>query len=88
MSVEFDPKKAQSAAALNSKGLEHGIVHIDGVPTKHYLREELEASLADRGFKVLDIDKLEYPWTTEFDAPPRWMKAPFPWDWFVVARRK
>lgn len=81
------PRAAQSAAALNSKGLEHGIVHIDGVPTKHYLREELEASLADRGFKVLDIDKLEYPWTTEFDAPPRWMKAPFPWDWFVAAQR-
>ena len=83
----MDPRAAQSAAALNSKGLEHGIVHIDGVPTKHYLREELEASLADRGFKVLDIDKLEYPWTTEFDAPPRWMKAPFPWDWFVAAQR-
>lgn len=83
----MDPKDAQQAAALNTKGLEHGIVHIDGVPTKHYLREELEASLAARGFSVEAIEKLEYPWTTEFEAPPKWMQAPFPWDWFVVARR-
>lgn len=83
----MDPREAQKAAALNGKGLEHGIVHIDGVPTKHYLKEELEALFTDRGFKVLDIDKIEYPWTTEFDAPPKWMKAPFPWDWFVAAQR-
>jgi 2-polyprenyl-3-methyl-5-hydroxy-6-metoxy-1,4-benzoquinol methylase len=83
----MDARAAQNAAALNSKGLEHGIVHIDNVPTKHYLKEELEALFADRGFKVLDIDKLEYPWTTEFDAPPKWMKAPYPWDWFVAAQR-
>jgi ubiquinone/menaquinone biosynthesis C-methylase UbiE len=83
----MDPRTAQKEAALNSKGLEHGIVHIDDVPTKHYLREELEATLADRGFSVEAIEKLEYPWTTEFDAPPKWMKAPFPWDWFVVAKR-
>jgi 2-polyprenyl-3-methyl-5-hydroxy-6-metoxy-1,4-benzoquinol methylase len=83
----MDPQEAQKAAALNSKGLEHGIVRIDDVPTKHYLREELEALLSDRGFQVLDIEKIEYPWTTEFDAPPKWMKAPYPWDWFVAARR-
>ncbi|MBK6369321.1 MAG: class I SAM-dependent methyltransferase [Flavobacteriales bacterium] len=83
----MDPRTAQKEAALNSKGLEHGIVHIDDVPTKHYLREELEATLMDRGFAVEAIEKLEYPWTTEFDAPPTWMKAPFPWDWFVAAKR-
>ncbi len=83
----MDPQAAQKAAALNSHGLEHGLVSIDNVPTKHYLREELEALLNDRGFQVLDIEKIEYPWSTEFDAPPRWMKAPFPWDWFVAAKR-
>lgn len=81
------PKQAQKEAGLESEELDHGIVRIDGVPTKHYLREELEATLADRHFEVLAIEKLEYPWTTEFDTPPRWMKAPFPWDWFVVAKR-
>ncbi|MBK9176264.1 MAG: class I SAM-dependent methyltransferase [Flavobacteriales bacterium] len=83
----MDAREAQRAAALNGKGLEHGIVHIDGVPTKHYLREELEAMLTDRGFGVLEIEKIEYPWTTEFAEPPRWMKSPYPWDWFVAARR-
>ncbi|MBK9147003.1 MAG: methyltransferase domain-containing protein [Flavobacteriales bacterium] len=83
----MDPKEAQKAAAINSNGLEHGLVSIDNVPTKHYLREELEALLDERGFHVLDIEKIEYPWGTEFDAPPRWMKAPFPWDWFVAAKR-
>src|SRR5690606_12498917 len=37
----MDPKEAQQKAALNSKGLEHGTVYIDNVPTKHYLKEEL-----------------------------------------------
>lgn len=81
------PKEAQRDAALDGEGLEHGIVHLDGVPTKHYLREELEALLGERGFEVRDIEKIEYPWTTEFDSPPKWMKAPYPWDWFVAARR-
>jgi SAM-dependent methyltransferase len=84
----MSPKEAQMAAALNSKGLEHGTVYIDDVPTKHYLKEELEALFADRGFNILALEKLEYPWTTEFTAPPKWMKAPFPWDWFLVAQRK
>jgi ubiquinone/menaquinone biosynthesis C-methylase UbiE len=83
----MEPEKAQETASLEGDGIEHGIVHIDGVPTKHYLQEELEASLHERGFAVESIDKLEYPWNTEFDAPPKWMKAPYPWDWFVVARR-
>ncbi len=81
------PAEAQRAAALNGKGLEHGIVHIDNVPTKHYLREELEAMLAEGGFAIKAMEKIEYPWTTEFDNPPKWMKAPYPWDWFVAAQR-
>ena len=66
---------------------EHWCQDIDGVPTKHFLREELEAALDARGFKVEAIEKLEYGWNTEFEAPPRWMKEPYPWDWFVTARR-
>ncbi|MEZ4807989.1 MAG: class I SAM-dependent methyltransferase [Flavobacteriales bacterium] len=81
------PADAQREAAMEGSGLEHGIVRIDGVPTKHYLREELEVQLADRHFAIETLEKLEYPWTTEFAEPPDWMKAPYPWDWFVVARR-
>lgn len=84
----MDPREAQCAAALNSKGLEHGTVLIDDVPTKHYLKEEIEVLLDTHGFNVQAIEKLEYPWSTEFDSPPRWMKAPYPWDWFVAAQRR
>ena len=65
-----------------------GVVPIDGVPTKHYLAEELAVLLADRGLQVLDLEKIEYPWTTEFAPAPRWLRAPYPWDWLAVARKK
>jgi hypothetical protein len=65
-----------------------GIIPINGVLTKHFFREELEVMLSGYGFKMLITEKIEYPWTSELDAPPRWMRAPYPWDWFVVARRQ
>lgn len=64
-----------------------GVVRIDQVETKHYLREELLVLLENRGLRTLEIEKIEYPWSTEFAGPPRWMKAPFPWDWLFVARK-
>ena len=60
---------------------------IDGVPTKHWLREELQVALRAAGFVVESVDKVEYGWDTEFPDPPRWMKDPWPWDWAVAARR-
>ncbi len=64
-----------------------GVVQIDQVPTKHYLKEELHDLLGNEGMRVLDVQKIEYPWNTEFENAPRWMREPFPWDWFVEARR-
>lgn len=64
-----------------------GIVLVDDVETKHYLREELIVLLQKRGMKILDIEKIEYPWKTEYISPPRWMKEPLPWDWLFVARK-
>ena len=65
--------------------LRQGVVRIDNVDTKHYLEEELICLLESRGMNILEIEKIQYPWTTEFDSPPRWMKEPFPWDWLCVA---
>lgn len=65
-----------------------GVVEITGSATKHYLREELMDRLGAVGFNVGEIVKVEYGWKTEFDSPPRWMKAPYPWDWCVTAVRK
>ena len=68
--------------------LARGVVPIDGVPTKHFLEEELVALLAERHMTTLEVKKIEYPWTTEFERPPKWMKAPWPWDWLVTARKR
>ena len=67
--------------------LHEGIVPIDGVPTKHYLREELYLLLARHGYAVESISKVEYDWDSEFAAPPGWMQAPYPWDWVVEAKK-
>ena len=69
------------------KGLQQGNVLIDGVSTKHYLKEELQLILGKRGMKVRQIKKIEYPWSIEFSKPPAWMKEPYPWDWLVMARK-
>ncbi|MFA5292908.1 MAG: class I SAM-dependent methyltransferase [Phycisphaerae bacterium] len=74
-------------AKKSDGGLHQGIAPIDGVPTKHYLKEELAAILESRNMRVMDIRKIEYPWNTEFDLPPRWMKEPYPWDWLVTAQK-
>jgi len=67
--------------------LRQGIIPIDNVPTKHYLKEELVALLERRNLCILNIRKIEYPWDTEFDSPPRWLKQPYPWDWLITARK-
>lgn len=64
-----------------------GVVPVAGIPTKHYLREELEAGLKSFRLQPVEILKLQYGWRTEFQEPPAWMQEPYPWDWLVVARR-
>ena len=67
--------------------LREGNVEIDAMPHKHYLREELELLLAQAGFRVTGIQKVEYAWGTEFVSPPSWLKKPAPWSWVVVAKK-
>lgn len=64
-----------------------GVIHLDTTPTKHYLKEELYFMLQHSGFEVVEAQKVEYTWATEFNSPPKWLTAPCPWDWLVVARR-
>ncbi|RJQ45082.1 MAG: class I SAM-dependent methyltransferase [Nitrospiraceae bacterium] len=68
--------------------LQQGIVNIDHVPTKHYLKEELFVLLKDLGLDIHEVLKIEYDWRTEFSDPPHWLKEPFPWDWLVTARKR
>jgi SAM-dependent methyltransferase len=60
-----------------------GLVSIDGRTTKHYTNEEIEVVFSRCGLKVSKIEKIEYGWNSEFAQPPKWMKAPYPWDWLV-----
>lgn len=67
--------------------LAEGIIHIDKVPTKHYLEPELRVLLKEAGLTVTSTERAEYEWTSEFAEPPKWMKEPYPWDWLVECRR-
>jgi SAM-dependent methyltransferase len=85
------PAALRSTFAQNdneSGRVRQGIIHIDGVATKHYLREELFVRLSDFDLEVENIRKIKYGWETEFENPPEWMGEPYPWDWLVTAKKK
>jgi 2-polyprenyl-3-methyl-5-hydroxy-6-metoxy-1,4-benzoquinol methylase len=87
--MDCDAAVKDSVPARGSvRELHQGIRPIDGMPTKHHLREELMVLLRGHEMDVLSVEKLTYPWTTEFADPPEWMEGPHPWDWLVLARRK
>lgn len=67
--------------------LQKGIVKIEKVRTKHYLREELITALEALRLTVQRVGKVEYQWETEFTDPPRWLRQPYPWDWMVLAQK-
>lgn len=79
---EFDYFKA------NKRKLIEGIIHIDHVPTKHFMRTELDVVFKKAGFKLVNVDKVEYDWTTELASPPNWLKDPYPWDWLVECKKE
>jgi hypothetical protein len=64
-----------------------GVVPIDGVPTRHHLAPELDRVLDGAGFRVRRMEKVSFSWKTEFEDPPGWLGAPYPWDWMVVAEK-
>ena len=68
--------------------IKDGVTDIDDVPTKHFLKEELELLLDLEGFSTKQIQKIEYDWSTEFHKAPSWLKNPRPWDWMVHTKKK
>lgn len=71
----------------SKRDIVQGIMTINGVPTKHYLSPEIQATFEECGLTVTAIEKLEYSWKTEFDSPPAWLQAPYPWDWMVECKK-
>ena len=80
-------ESVEKAFAL-AKNMKQGVTDIDNVPTKHYLKEELELLLSLEGFIVDRIVKINYTWKTEFTKAPKWLAEPYPWDWMCVAKKK
>ncbi|HEY3137067.1 MAG TPA: class I SAM-dependent methyltransferase [Blastocatellia bacterium] len=80
--IKFGPK--------DSRGVDiaRGVLNLDGLLEKHYLKEELLVALNDVGFEVDHLEKVEYAWSAMFDKPPRWMKEPYPWDWLATCGKK
>lgn len=72
----------------NRRRLVEGIIYIDDVPTKHFMRPELDVVFANAGFTLTKVDKVEYAWDTELTSPPRWLKDPYPWDWLVECKKR
>ncbi len=77
------PKKAINQI----QNIKQGVTDIDDVPTKHYLKEELELLLTLEGFEVTSVKKINYEWGTEFHKPPKWLAEPYPWDWMFTAKK-
>lgn len=81
----FKQEQSGKAALYKWHNILQGNAEIDQVPHKHYLKEELEHLLREYGFRPLRIEKLEYPWATEFHKVPDFLQQPGPWDWMVHA---
>lgn len=78
---EFDYFKA------SRRKLVEGIVHIDNVPTKHFMRTELDVVFKICGLTITAVEKIEYNWKTELATPPKWLTDPYPWDWLVECKK-
>lgn len=68
--------------------LRQGVHRLDGLRTKHYLREELEWLLQTHEFDVTEVLKLEYRTGVAGRENPGAGSGPRPWDWLVTARRR
>lgn len=87
ISLEKIPESEFGYFKANKRRLVEGIIYIDNVPTKHFMRTELDVVFADAGFKLTAVEKVEYDWDTELAEPPAWLKAPYPWDWLVECKK-
>jgi SAM-dependent methyltransferase len=86
----WSDRAARAAADLTGvtpAAVRDGVFDRGGVRTKHYLREELALLLEAFGWRVEAMEKAEYDWSTEFEEPPAWLGAPYPWDWVVCGVR-
>lgn len=73
--------------------LVRGIIDRDGVPTKHYVKQEALYWLGKNGFEVLESSEACYDWETEYPGEEyvsSWVRntEPLPFDHVFVCSRK
>lgn len=73
-----DALKLGQEQNATSSDLQQGIHLLDGLRTKHYLKAELKAMLANHEFDVEEIVKIKYSASTVAGS----------WDWLVGAKRR
>jgi len=88
VSVEKIPDSEFTYFKAGKRDIIQGIIYIDGVPTKHFGRSELDVVFRESGLSITNVDKVEYEWSSEFAEPPVGMQAPYPWDWLVECRKE
>ncbi len=81
-SIGFDRPNTKQIQTIRE-----GVVDAGGIPTKHYIKEELISLCRYHHVDVLTLEKLEYDWSTEFIHPPQWMQSPYPWDWLLYIKK-
>jgi SAM-dependent methyltransferase len=64
-----------------------GVVTIEGMPYKHYARNELRRVLDGAGFIVSRIRRVEYSWRSQGVSAGSSVRRTLPWDWIAVANR-
>lgn len=64
--------------------LPRGVVNMGGVPTKHYLEDEIAEFLMRLGLRDIEVKRVSYPWREALDSAPDNLKAAPPWDWMAV----
>lgn len=74
-------------AAKEIVSLSEGIVRVGGVPTKHFLEDELQDLFSAKGLRDIEISRVSYPWATIIEGVPDTTTQMPPWDWIVTAHK-
>lgn len=68
--------------------LDRGVLALGGLPTKHFVAEELLLLVRLFGCIPTGLRRIEYSWRIHSARVPRRYAASRPWDWLVLAKRE
>lgn len=67
--------------------LPQGLIEMGGVPTKHYLEDEIAEFLTKLKLRDVEVRRVSYPWREALEDAPRNLKVAPPWDWMAIGRK-